>query len=143
VDREEGVDEMFSKYVPNSMTRLFKVVLIEERSEFRKSVREYIERNFSPVLVIEIESGERALELMKMWTCDIVLLDIDLPGMDGIEMVRRIKDQHPRCIIIIFSNYQDVEMVRLALQAGASGFVAKHDMSFEFEDQIERLLDIQ
>lgn len=125
------------------MTRLFKVLLIEERNEFRKNVREYIERNFSPVLVIEMGSGVSALELMKMWTCDIVLLDIDLPGIDGIETVRRIKEQHPGCIIIILSNYQDVEMVRHALQAGASGFVAKHDISFELEDRIERLLDIQ
>lgn len=122
------------------MTRLLRVLVIEEQSNVSGSVREYIEANFSPVFVMEIEHIDDGLAMLKEWSFDIILLDVDMPGMDGIEMIRRISSARSQSIIIILSSHRDAAFVDRAIQAGASGFAIKENASFELSDRMAHMV---
>lgn len=116
------------------MTRLLKVLMIVEQSEFRTSVQEFMEQNFSPIKVSVAVSTDQAFENLKQRPQDIILLDIDHPVRDWIDEVKHITSEHPGSVVIILSMLRDPELFRCALQAGAGGFVLKQDIVFELAD---------
>ncbi len=116
------------------MTRLLRVLVIEEQSEFSGSIREYIEANFSPVSVIEVGSGEDALEVLNLRSCDLVLLDACIPGIDSIETARSISSKHPACRLIMLLSSGDPQMMERARDAGVSDFVMKQNVEQALRD---------
>ncbi len=84
-------------------------------------------------------SGEEALEALPEAGADLVLVDLSLPGMSGIELVRKIAEAYPRIRILVTSGYSDREHVQESLAAGAHAFVPKGNIA-ELEAEIKRLL---
>ena len=76
-------------------------------------------------VVGEAETGERALDLVDALQPDVVLMDVRLPGLTGIETTRQILRDHPAVRVLLVSAYGDDEYVRGALAAGASGYLLK------------------
>lgn len=76
-------------------------------------------------LVAAVESGEKALVAVKKHKPSVVLMDIRLPGMDGISAVKRLTEGKPKVAIVMFSAYGDRRLVSDALKAGALGYVLK------------------
>jgi NarL family two-component system response regulator LiaR len=70
-------------------------------------------------------SGEEALTFCDTTTPDVVLIDMKMPGMDGIETIRLLKQRHPKVQAAVLSNYEDGQMVMGAVQAGARGYLLK------------------
>ena len=77
-------------------------------------------------LVGEATSGEDAIRLFKELRPDITLMDLNLPGMDGVEAIEAIRKSSPRAKIIVLTTYSGDAMARRALNAGASGYILKH-----------------
>ena len=75
--------------------------------------------------------GRTALELTGTLAPDILVLDVSMPDMDGVEVTRVVKARHPKVKVIAFSGHSDAEIARRVLAAGASGFVAKASASDE------------
>lgn len=71
------------------------------------------------------EQGEMAIDLTKQLSPDVVLMDIHMPRMDGVEATRKIKSQFPEVKVMILTTFEDLDYVRDALGAGAEGYVLK------------------
>ncbi len=81
-------------------------------------------------VVGEAANGEEALPLIESEKPDIVVTDIRMPGMDGIDLIRAVKAAHPQIEIIVLSSYSDFPYVKESLQSGAADYLLKASMSF-------------
>ena len=77
----------------------------------------------------EIHIGDEALELLEHVRPDLILMDVQMPNMDGFEATRRIQEQYPGTVIALISMDRDEEYHRMADEAGARGFLSKKDLS--------------
>src|ERR1700687_3191214 len=76
-------------------------------------------------VIAEAESGEAACQLYSELTPDVVVMDLAMPGMGGLEALRRIRAQHPQLRVLALSAHDDPMHARRALQEGALGFLSK------------------
>jgi two-component system, NarL family, response regulator LiaR len=88
-------------------------------------------------LVAEASSAEEALRLCASTTIDVVLMDLLLPGISGIEATRRIREQYSTIQILALTSYEDIEHVHAALKAGAVGYLLKNISASELRHAIE------
>lgn len=102
-----------------------KLLLVDDHAMLRRGLRETLSRQPSLTLVGEAWSGAMALQLANELTPDLVLLDIHLPDMNGIEVSRQILKAHPGMKIVIFSSDAARSLVDEALQAGVCGYLLK------------------
>jgi two-component system response regulator YesN len=100
--------------------------LVRERLQFGFALQEN-----GYEIVGEAEDGEEALQLCEQLQADIVITDIVMPRMDGLELTRRLKEKHPMIKVIILSNYQEFEFARKAVALGALGYMLKVTSSNE------------
>ncbi len=98
-----------------------------------------LERKSNIVVVAEAKSGEEAIELSKRLNPDVILMDIRMPGLSGIEACREIKSNNPKTKVIMLTSYADEEAVLASLVAGAEGYVLKQIGSEALVDAVERV----
>jgi DNA-binding NarL/FixJ family response regulator len=108
-----------------SQQNAVRLVLVDDHTLFREGVASLLERAPDIDLVGEASSGEDALPLVGELAPDVVLMDLQMPGMGGIEATRRIVTDQPAVGIIILTMFEDDESVFAALKAGARGYVLK------------------
>jgi NarL family two-component system response regulator LiaR len=103
------------------------VVIADDHSLVRQGLRRYLEMAGDIQVVGEASNGREALSLMENGggEPDIVLLDIRMPEMDGLEAARKIKQEHPAVGVIMLTAYDDRQFVVEAVRAGARGYVLK------------------
>jgi signal transduction histidine kinase len=101
-----------------------RVLVVDDNTGFRESVLALLFTGGLQV-VGEASSGFEALERIGAVAPDVVLMDVRMPGMDGIETTRRLKTEHPEVGIVALSGHEDQEIIREMLVAGASGYVLK------------------
>jgi len=89
-------------------------------------------------VVGEAEDGKECLEKAAALLPDVVVLDIKLPGMSGIEVCRRLKSSHPLIRVIMLSMYEDYEYIDKSLHAGADGYLLKKVASSELVSAVRR-----
>jgi signal transduction histidine kinase len=99
-------------------------MVVDDNAGFRESLLALLEAGELEV-VAEARTGEEALELIDDVGPDVVLMDVRMPGMGGIETTRRIKQARPQLGVVALSGHEDQSIVREMLVAGASGYVLK------------------
>jgi DNA-binding NarL/FixJ family response regulator len=104
---------------------VIRVVVVDDHALHRDGTRQILEAHPDLQVVGEADSGEVALALVNQLRPDVVLMDIRLPGMNGIEATRRLTRDHPEIRVIMVSAYDEDEYVRGALEAGAAGYLRK------------------
>lgn len=102
------------------------IVIIEDNSKIRDAFAEVIDSTGKYIVTGRYSNCEAAIAGLKEDQPEVVLMDIDLPGMSGIEGTAKIKKLHPKCIVLIITVYQDSEKVFQSLCAGASGYLVKN-----------------
>lgn len=102
-----------------------RVLVVDDHALHRDGTRHILEDYEDLEVVGDAETGEAALALVNQLQPDVVLLDIRLPGMNGIETARRISEHHPDVRVLMVSAYDDDEYVRGAFEAGAVGYLSK------------------
>jgi len=102
-----------------------RVILIDDHAVVREGYRRLLERTCDIQVVAEATSGEDAYRLFCEKHPDVVVMDINLPGMSGIEATRRIVAREPAARVLVFSMHEDALFGSRALQAGARGYVTK------------------
>ncbi len=116
------------------------ILVVEDHASLRTSVVTWLQCRFRGSLVQGVGSGEEALAHARAACPDVVLMDINLPGMDGLEATYRMKAQAPKTAVVMLSTH-DTPLHRLAAaKAGASGYIAKRDMEALLEATVECLL---
>ncbi|MBL7943950.1 MAG: response regulator transcription factor [Flavobacteriales bacterium] len=100
------------------------VLLVEDHAEIREGLK-YIINNAPGFSCVTCATAEEALVTMSPDDVDVVLMDINLPGMSGIECTRRLREQYPSLPIMMCTAYEDDENIFMALSNGAKGYILK------------------
>lgn len=101
------------------------VLIVDDHAILRDGIRSLLERQGGIVVVGEASNGREALAQVGELRPDIVLMDVAMPVMDGLEATRRIKETYPEVKVLILTQHDSREYVTPLLQAGASGYVLK------------------
>lgn len=107
------------------MTETISVLLVDDHALVRRGVRAFFETLDGISVVGEAESGEEAVEQAVTLAPDVVLLDLILPGIDGVEAARRIRAASPRTQVILLTSFHDDAHVLPAIRAGALSYLLK------------------
>lgn len=120
---------------------MIRIVLADDHMLFREGLRKIIEEWNGFEVVGEASDGAEAVIRAKALSPDIVLMDVDMPGMGGIEAVRRIKEEAPdvRCVMLTVSESE--EGLRDAVEAGAAGYVLKDMPMKRFRSMLRGVMD--
>jgi DNA-binding NarL/FixJ family response regulator len=105
---------------------MIKVIVVDDHSLFRKGIKAIINEGDSGVVMIdEADCGEKLFQLLLSTTPDIVLLDIRLPDISGVEIAYRLKRDYPSIKILVVSAESSTETVKALIDAGIDGFISK------------------
>jgi DNA-binding NarL/FixJ family response regulator len=104
---------------------VIRVVVVDDHALHRDGTRQILEAYPDLHVVGDANSGEAALEVINRLRPDVVPMDIRLPGINGIEVTRRLTRDHPCICVLMVSAYDEDEYVRAALEAGAAGYLSK------------------
>jgi DNA-binding NarL/FixJ family response regulator len=115
------------------------VSIVEDNEQLRGTLARMIERADGFECVGQHPSAESALEGIPKEKPAVVLMDINLPGMNGVECVRRLKQTLPEIQVVMLTVYEDTENIFNALAAGASGYLLKRTPSAEILDGIRQV----
>jgi DNA-binding NarL/FixJ family response regulator len=118
---------------------MIKVVLVDDQPVMRQAVSSWLGIEPDMAVVGEADSGEAALSLVSSLSPDVVLMDIDMPSMDGIAATAALQDIAPQSAIVILSMHDDTTVQDKARQAGAAAFVSKHQALDELVQVIRRV----
>ena len=110
---------------PPGAAPVIKVAIIEDQCDIRDGLNGIIKATDGLRSAGCFRSMEEALEKIRFDVPDVILVDIGLPGMDGIEGIRILKERHPRAVLLMFTVHDDDEHIFDALCAGASGYLLK------------------
>ncbi len=102
-----------------------KVLLVEDHTIVRKGLRSLLDAEPEIEVVGEAEDGRQAVERVKQLTPDVVLMDITMPVLNGLEATRQIKKTHPNTRVLILTVHSTEEYIFQILRAGASGYLVK------------------
>lgn len=102
-----------------------KTCIVEDLREIRDVMISLLQHDERFEVLAAFHDAETAAAELPAWQPDIVIMDINLPGMNGIECIRKVKNQCPKTQFIMFTIYEDDEKVFEALLAGASGYLLK------------------
>lgn len=116
-----------------------KILLADDHAVVRQGLRTLLEQAGYQI-VAEAENGERACQLWQEHHPDMALLDLDMPGIGGLEALQRIQMRDPNARILIFSMHDDNIYAARAMQAGARGYVVKTDAPEVLLEAIKQIL---
>jgi DNA-binding NarL/FixJ family response regulator len=118
--------------------RPVRVLIVDDQALVRRGLARLLEIEDAVEVVGEAEDGEAALRLLPPARLDVVLVDARMPRMDGVELVRRLTQDHPRVAAIILTTFDDDEYVFGGLRAGAKGYLLKDTPPEELVSAIEK-----
>ena len=124
-----------------TMSGQVKVLLADDHAVVREGYRRLLERTPDIHVLAETGTGEDAYRLFCELAPDVVVMDINLPGMSGIEATRRILAREPQAKVLIFSMHEEAMFASRALQAGARGYVTKASAPEVLVDAVRALAE--
>jgi DNA-binding NarL/FixJ family response regulator len=113
-----------------------RVLIVDDQQPFREAARTVVEMTDGFEVAGEVETGEGSVEAARDLQPDLVLMDVNLPGMDGLEATRRIlAERGDQVVVLLLSTYEEAEYAPRAAEVGAAAYIPKS----EFEpDRLER-----
>ncbi len=116
------------------MRKQISILLVDDDRIFRETIGEFL--SMSGYNVTLAENGSRAYELVRIHDYDIVLLDVNMPKMDGTETIRAIKERRPGIRVMVMSGDTDYQAIQYVLDRGASDYLKK---PFDLKELLECL----
>ncbi|TFH36709.1 MAG: response regulator transcription factor, partial [Anaerolineales bacterium] len=108
-----------------TVDNLIRVVLVDDHFEIHRIVQEILKATDDIRLVGQGANGQEGIELCEHYQPDVVLMDVVMPVMDGIEATKALNERIPDLKVLVLSSYQDHENVYAMLQNGAVGYLTK------------------
>jgi len=115
-------------------------MLVDDHAVVRAGVRRLLEQDENFTVIAEAETGERAYQLFGEHLPDITVLDLSMPGIGGMESIKRIIARYPTAKILVLSMHENVAFASQALKAGAKGYLAKSGLAEELSNAIQWLI---
>ncbi|MFZ2095074.1 MAG: response regulator transcription factor [Anaerolineales bacterium] len=119
-------------------TEAIRVMIVDDHEMVRRGACSYLEAQADIAVVAQASSGEEAVRLAWEFVPDVVLMDVVMPGLNGVEATRKVKDISPRTQIIILTSFHQDEFIFPALQAGAISYLLKDVKASELVEAIRR-----
>jgi len=116
----------------------YKILIIDDDRLLQNSLRNILSAKYDTIIA---GSGEAGLDVLGTESVDLVLLDIRLPGIDGIETLRRIKERHKKLIVVMMTAYEDIKTVVRSMKIGATDYLVKPLDIDELEIIIEKAVE--
>ena len=107
------------------MSEAIKVMLVDDHAVVRAGYQMLLKNSSELEVIAEADSGEEAYRLHNVHNPDVIVMDLSLPGISGLETIKRINARDSKTKILVFSMHEEVIFVEQALQAGASGYITK------------------
>lgn len=118
---------------------IYRIVLVDDHTLVRQGIRKMIEAIGGLIVVGEACDGKELLNLLRLIPTDLVILDISMPRMRGIEATHELKRLFPHIKVLILTMFKDKELLREALISGADGYILKEDSDKELHIAIEKI----
>ena len=118
-----------------------KILLVDDHAVVRQGYASLLRALLPDVLVSEACDGEQALQRVQEEIPHLVIMDIGLPGISGLETTRRLRQRLPQLRVLFFSMHDELPLVRQALEAGASGYLTKSSAPEVLIEAVRRVLD--
>ena len=117
-----------------------RLLLVDDHTVVREGLKRLLDPQGSRWAITEAGTGFQALEFLKREPFDLVIADLSLPGMSGLELVRRIKIGFPGVAVLVLTMHSEEQYALRAFQAGASGFVTKDTASEELVAAVKKVV---
>ena len=113
-----------------------KILLVDDQPLFREGLRTLLSVHSDFDVVGEANNGQEAITLVRSTGASVVLMDLQMPILDGVAATRRLRDEQPDCRVIVLTTFDDDEMVFDGLRAGAVGYLLKDASSQKLAEAI-------
>ncbi len=117
------------------------VLVVEEHDEMRSALRDWLLTSFPPLRLREARSMEEALALAEQAKLDLILVNLELPGTNGIEAARALRRRDSACRVVVMSVNDSMALRIAALAAGAEAFVSKRDLRIALHPIVATLVN--
>jgi len=119
------------------MAKKTTIVLVDDHAVVRAGVRRLLEQEPLFEVIGEAESGEKAYQIFGELKPDVMVMDLSMPGMGGLEGIRRILMRYEKAKILVLSMYEDLSFANQALKLGAKGYLTKNTLADDLVKSIE------
>ena len=119
------------------MVKKTTIVLVDDHAVVRAGVRRLLEQEPLFEVIGEAESGEKAYQILAELKPDVMVMDLSMPGMGGLEAIRRILMRYEKTKILVLSMHEDLSFANQALKLGAKGYLTKNTLADDLVKSIE------
>lgn len=119
---------------------MIKILLVDDYTMIREALRLVLEQD-GGIRVAEAGDGEAALHIAGEWAPNMVIMDVSLPGISGVEATRQLRVRHPEIKVLALSTYLELGIIQQMLAAGASGYISKAEAGVELLRGIRSVLE--
>jgi len=123
---------------PPTQTQPITVLIVDDHQLVREGVRTFLQKQSDITVVGEATSGQEGLRLAAELVPDVVLMDLVMPGMDGVETTRRLKQISPGSQVIVLTSFDDDQHIFPAIRAGALSYILKDVGTGELADTVRK-----
>jgi len=116
------------------------LLLVDDHTIVREGLRRILEATAEGYRIVEASSGYQALELLRAEPFRLAIVDLSMPGMNGLELIRRIRAEHPRVLVLVLSMHAEEQYALRAFKAGAQGYVTKDSAAEELVRALHKIL---
>jgi len=117
----------------------YRIVLVDDHVMFRQGLKRILEERSDLEVVGEVDCGLELLKLLGKLVPDLIILDISMPNLRGLEAIHEVKVNHPNVKILVLTMHKDKEYLHQAVTAGAEGYLLKEDADAELFSAIDRV----
>lgn len=108
---------------------MYKVIIVDDEKIVRIGLKTIIKWNENGYeLVGEAKDGISAFSMVQKYNPDIIITDLKMPNLDGIGLIKKLKEENYKCKVLVLSNYSDFELVKEAMKLGAVDYILKLTM---------------
>ena len=115
---------------------MIRLLIIDDHEMVREGLKAMLDAELDFAIVGDAANAEQALEMIERLSPDVVLLDIRLPGVSGIDLCHTVASQYPQTAVLILTTFTDESLVAQCIQAGARGFIVKDIERFDLKRSI-------
>lgn len=119
---------------------MYRILIVDDEKNERECILYLLKNHRFPLEIREAEDGVEALKILKNWTAHILFTDVQMPRMDGLELIRAALKQYPDIRLVIFSGYADFAYAKTAISLGVENYILKPVVPEEFAKTISSLI---
>jgi two-component system invasion response regulator UvrY len=117
-----------------------KILIVDDHAVIHQGLKRILDDEFEGATFGEARHSQAALDLVSRQRWDLVILDVDLPGRGGLDVLKQMRAEHPKLPVLMFSMHSEEQFAVRALKAGASGYVAKDSASEQLVEAIRKVI---